>query len=273
MNITYADNGWTTFINEDLNSLSKEDLLEVGRLLLENTVVVFRNQNLTPEKEISICETIGECQRSTSPAVHQISVIPGILRVTGKKNETGVPGLFGHKRDLDWHANQPSNKDRKPLIWLYGVEGTKGSKTSWINMISAYNDLDPEFLEEIKDIRVICGYKKGNYSDSPFFNDHINRDNPINLVHTNDAGKVGLFFPFLQILEFEGEANNKFNDIMSRLKEHVLQDKYAYHHDWEDGDVVIAEQWLGIHKRWYFEDMDKRVLHRIAFDYRNLYNA
>ena len=43
------------------------------------------------------------------------------------------------------------------------------------------------------------------------------------------------------------------------------------HHDWEDGDLVISEQWLSIHKRWTFEKMDKRVLHRIAFDYDKVY--
>jgi alpha-ketoglutarate-dependent taurine dioxygenase len=39
-----------------------------------------------------------------------------------------------------------------------------------------------------------------------------------------------------------------------------------YHHDWEDGDVVISEQYLSIHKRWEFEHMDKRVLHRLTMD-------
>ena len=272
MNISYAENGWTTFINEDLNTMSVNDIKEVARLTVENTVTVFRNQNLTPEKQLEICEVMGKCQKVTDNRIMSISVIPGVLRVTGQKNEEGVPGLFGHKRDLDWHANQPSNKERKPFIWLYGAEGTKGSKTSWINMIEAYNDLSEDFKEEIKDIKVYCGYKQGSYSDSPFFVEHINKDNPINLVHTNDAGKVGLFFPFLQIFEFEGEANNKFDDLMNRLKDHVLQEKYAYHHYWEDGDVVLAEQWLGIHKRWYFEDMDKRILHRIALDYSNVYN-
>ena len=40
-----------------------------------------------------------------------------------------------------------------------------------------------------------------------------------------------------------------------------------YDHYWEDGDVVISEQWLSIHKRWEFKRMSERILHRIAFDY------
>ena len=58
---------------------------------------------------------------------------------------------------------------------------------------------------------------------------------------------------------------------MQELIDHVLKDEFAYHHDWEDGDIVISEQWLSIHKRWDFEGMEDRILHRIAFDYSNLY--
>jgi alpha-ketoglutarate-dependent taurine dioxygenase len=58
-------------------------------------------------------------------------------------------------------------------------------------------------------------------------------------------------------------------DFIKPLIDHVLQEKYLYHHDWQDGDVVIAEQWLGIHKRWRFEGMSNRILHRITFDFNN----
>ena len=57
---------------------------------------------------------------------------------------------------------------------------------------------------------------------------------------------------------------------MEKLVEHVLKPEFCYDHHWEDGDVVISEQWLSINKRWAFEQMDKRVLHRIAFNYKNL---
>jgi hypothetical protein len=55
--------------------------------------------------------------------------------------------------------------------------------------------------------------------------------------------------------------------IMDPLAEYTIQDKYCYHHYWDDGDVIIAEQWLGIHKRWPFKEIDKRVLHRAVFDF------
>lgn len=273
MNISYADNGWTVFINENLNDLSDQEIIEVGKLVVKNMVVVFKNQKLTPEQELNFCSKIGKYQYYPPDVerIKHIRVNDGILRVTGKKNEYGEEGLFGHKAALDWHANQPSNKQRSPLIWLYGVEGTKGSRTSWINNIRSYEDLPSDIKEKINNIKVYCGYKVGSYSNSRFFIEHIDKDNPVNLVQINKEGNKGLFFPFLQIFGFENYEEKEFKEIMNLLTDHILQEKYVYHHDWEDGDIVISEQWLSIHKRWPFEDMANRVLHRIAFDYSKIY--
>jgi alpha-ketoglutarate-dependent taurine dioxygenase len=192
-------------------------------------------------------------------------------RVTGELDEHGNPGLFGHVSDLDWHCNQPAVAARKPLVWLLGIKGTLGSKTSWTNNIAAWDELDPALKEEIKDLKMVCGFKRGNYTEMHFgkeedFNDYYTP----NLVHTNIAGKTGLFFPFLQFKNFVGKSETESIEIVERLKAHVLQEKYIYHHDWNDGDVVIAEQWLGIHKRWRFEGMPNRVLHRVTVDFKNI---
>lgn len=274
MNITYADNGWTVLVDEDIRTLTDNQIKEIGKLSVSNMVVVFKNQDLTTDDQEHFCKVIGECQYYPADAerAKHVRLTDHILRVTGQHDKDGEPGLFGHKAALDWHANQPSNKQRAPLIWLYGAEGTKGSRTSWINNIASYEALSAEMKEKIKDIKVYCGYKRGMYSNSDFFMEHVNKDNPIPLVHTNKEGKTGMFFPFLQIFGFEGYEQQEFEDIMQELTNHVLKEEFAYHHDWEDGDVVLSEQWLSIHKRWDFDGMDTRVLHRIAFDYSNLYN-
>lgn len=274
MNITYADNGWTAIVDEDIRTLTDKDIQTIGRLTVSNMVVVFNNQTLSTSDEEKFCQVIGNCQFYPEDVerIKHIRLTDHILRVTGQKDKDGEQGLFGHNYALDWHANQPSNPGRDPLIWLYGAAGTAGSRTSWINNIVSYEALSPTMKEKIADIKVYCGYKQGNYSNSEFFNEHVNYDNPINLVQTNKEGKVGLFFPFLQIFGFEGYEQAEFEDLKQILIEHVLREEFAYHHDWSDGDVVISEQWLSIHKRWDFDGMDKRVLHRIAFDYSKLYS-
>jgi alpha-ketoglutarate-dependent taurine dioxygenase len=279
-------------LSEANDRLAKQLAVEV----LRHTVVVVKDQKLTPQQELEFCEKIGKVQKLPSatqfaamdPKKEQLekiratyaeededgNIIDGIFRVTGKKNKDGNEGLFGHKRVLDWHANQPSSETRAPCIWIYGVSGTEGSRTSWINMALAFKDLPKPFQEELETVTVYCGFKKGGYTDSEHFNEHVNRDNPLKLVHTNPDGQKGLYYPFNQIMEWQGgryPGDQKYYDhIKNKLIQHTTQEKYTYHHDWKDGDIVISDQWLSIHKRWHYEDMENRLMHRIAFGYENL---
>jgi alpha-ketoglutarate-dependent taurine dioxygenase len=124
-------------------------------------------------------------------------------------------------------------------------------------------------------MRMVCGWKKGAYSEFDFGRLSHGREEDYNeyytpnIIHTNNAGKTGLFFPFLQFRNFVGMTPDQSRSIIEPLRDHVLQEKYMYHHDWQDGDVVIAEQWLGIHKRWKFDGMNQRLLHRLTFDFNN----
>tara|TARA_B100002019_G_scaffold152542_1_gene131505 strand:- start:6086 stop:6922 length:837 start_codon:yes stop_codon:yes gene_type:complete len=271
-------NDWVVSIEDfDIRTATEYEAKEIGKHILSNMVVVLRGQELTPEQEVEFCSKIGTCQYIIDPSkpvegqrTEHLAVGNHILRVTGQKNDKGEEGLFGHTSALDWHANQASNYERDPLIWLYGVEGTAGSKTSWINNIESYKALPEEVKEEIKDITITLGYKSGSYSPSKFFVEHHSEDKPFKLVHTNDAGHTGLYFPFLQIFGMPGKTEEQFKDLMGRLTEHVLQPQFCYDHEWQDGDIVLSEQWLSIHKRWAFDKMDERILHRIAFNYDKL---
>ena len=284
LNYHIHNNGWTVMIDDfDFAKISQQEANELGRLLATNTCVVARNQaHLTVEDELRICEMVGNVEDLSEFAhlpPYSYVLLPGskgkMQRVTGGLDDHGNPGLFGHVSDLDWHCNMPGVPTRKPLVWLMGVTGTAGSRTSWTNNIMAYNDLSDSMKDCIKDLKMVCGWRKDTYSSMDFgvakggitedFNEHYNPS----LVHTNNAGKTGLFFPFLQFRNFVGMTEDQSREFIKPLVDHVLQEKYMYHHDWQDGDVVISEQWLGIHKRWKFDGMADRILHRGTFDFAN----
>jgi len=271
----YAANEWTVNVLGDIRALSDEELLEVANLLSQKTVVVFPDSyDITPAEQLRIAETIGTVMKAKDKKrTHGIYLHEGVIRVTGKKDDKGEPGLFGHNSALDWHANMASNKSRQPIVWMYGAEHMKGSRTSFINMASVYNSLPEKFKEEIEDIKCFFGYKAGRYSTTPWFHDHINEENLFDLVMTTEAGITGLYYPFLQVFGMAGKDGKEFKKIDEKLREYILNDKHAYHHDWVNGQIILSDQWMSIHKRWQFDRMEERVLHRIAFDYSNLYNV
>lgn len=275
MRSSIDSNGWTLTINEDIKSLSVEQLHEVAKLCNRHYVVIFRNQDLTLEDQIRIASSIGTVKMDhgrDDAERERIMLRPGVIRVTGELNENGDKGLFGHDEELDWHTHHANAKKRFPFVWLYAVKGSEQSRTSWINQEMAFNDLSASMQKELEGIKYASGYKVGSFSDMAVAKEKVNYDNPISLVHTNREGKKGLYFPFQQVYDIvEGATKEQWGELHTFLKSHCTKEKYIYHHDWQDRDLVISEQWLSIHKRWEFAGMKDRLLHRIAFDYDKAY--
>lgn len=227
--------------------------------IFKELIVVEKLGKKTAEENIEIAQKIGkipyieqwpEIQNRREKVLFEA---PGVIKVT-------KGGLFGHKETLDWHANKASFPQRSPIVWIYAVEGSKGSVTSWIDNRKAYEDLPDDVKRECENIKITCGFRRGRYTDDPFFREHHNKENEFDLVYTNEAGVKGLYFPYLQV--FGGIELELFD----YLSHHIKQDKYRYDHHWEDGDVVVSEQWLTLHKRHAFEKMDERLMYRIAID-------
>jgi alpha-ketoglutarate-dependent taurine dioxygenase len=276
MKLEQVTNGhqWWVEIKADLNQLSVTDIKNIGRLATEKILVVLRGQNLSPEKEVQICEAVGSVEVMPEEVFHRCPVgtngvvVPQIQRVTGRKDADNRPmGLFGHNEDLDWHANRASHiSGRKSLVWLYAIEGSKQSKTSWVNTWLAFSQMPERIKSDLRNMRGYLGFQPGKYTSMEGFKSHIN-DEPFALVKKNPfSGLEGLYFPFNQLFGIEGMSDSDFDAFVNTMREHILQDKYMYHHYWEDGDVVISEQWFSLHKRWSC-DVSQRLLHRITLDY------
>lgn len=272
MNYHLHENGWTVIVDDlDLNTATQDDINHMARLLSTNTIVVIRGQNLTVEKELALLNMFGNpdpvFQEGDEHFYNCRVDEQGIIcRVTAELNDNGKPGIGADPGDFDWHANMTWRERRRPLVWLYGVKGTDGSRTSYTNNIMSYNDLSPEMKETVKDMRQLIrgGIRHDGAKPSSWAND-AEVDFP--LVYTNQANVTGLYFPHLHSEEFLGMNEEESATFRDQLSAHTMQDKYIYNHDWIDGDVVIADQWFGLHKRWFYKDLSKRLLHRAAIEY------
>lgn len=291
MRIKLHQNGWTPIVeNWDIKTATSKEIKDIATLLYSNTIVVFLNQELSVEDEIDFCHKFGDSFYFTHPDLHKNCVSPehlNIQRVTGNLEN---PGVFPNPEELEWHLNKASNIDKKNIVWLYGVEGTVGSRTSWINTILAYQDLHPMVKKDISTARIRMLTPGDNFLEQVNGNKHLKdiefddllgsgdgtiiSDYTMPLVHTNVLGVNGLYWPsrFVYSIE-EDPASGKPQWTESRSKEmiellhnHVFQEKYMYHHDWDNGDAIISEQFLGIHKRWAFPAIHRRLLHRMEFD-------
>jgi len=279
MKVEILNGTWPAVIHDDPLTLTDNDWQEVGRLLATKTVVVWKRQtHLTIDDEVNLCAKFGDVRSYEWPNEAMWKAIspdhPKVANVTGKKNEEGLPGLHSGKSDLDWHCNAPWLVDRRPIVYLWAKEHSQGSRTSYINTIDAYRDLPPEWKDRVETLRLRPASTNDNYSEHGKVFGLVAKENTEYhpAVHQkNQAGIDTLYYPFNQVYGFWGiDDQTEEREIHEYLMSHMLEEKYTYHHDWEDGDIVIADQWSGLHKRWAFEGMDKRLLHRLNLDYSNI---
>ena len=277
MNLTIDANSWPAYVEIDhIKNLSDTDIQTIGKTLAEKTVVVIRNQpKLSHQDQISFSHRFGDVYRYVFPKKEMYTAIcpdnNKIANVTGKRNKDNLPGLHGGHDDLDWHCNSPWHEKRMPIDYLYSVYGSKGSRTSYSNAIHAWRDLSPKWKDMLSKFHIRPADVMDNYSiHNKIFGleakENINFNPCVHQV--NHAGYDTLFFPWNQMVGIkEIQDEIEYQEIRTMIMKHMIQDKYIYHHDWEDGDILIADQNSGMHKRWAFELMHERLLHRIAFNY------
>lgn len=274
MHYNIHENGWTVISDFDLRTCTQEDVNKIAKLIATNTCVVFRNQKLEIEDELRVLKMF----KNPEPLIPKgdeyfddfvsdpVKDPTGIIcRVTAELRD-GKEGLAGWEEDFDWHCNMPEVPTRRPIVWLHGIKGTEGSRTSWNNNILSYEGLPEDVKAKIANLHSIYGNISApeayGYSGVEY-----NYDWTPSLVQTNIAKKVSMYFSPMQIGKFVELSQEESDELKAYLFKHILQDKYVYHHDWKDGDVVISEQWTGIHKRWAFSKMNERLLHRAVVDF------
>lgn len=272
---TLHDNKWTVFANINLNIATQQELNDLAILCANYTCVKIRGQEFTVEREAEMVKSYKDPHLLYTPdherfKHYALDKEGYICRVTGQKDKDGYVGIAGHKEEMLWHHEQPAERGCSSIAWLYALSGVKGSVTVWNNTIMAFNDLDSDTKNKIKDLKVI---QFGNVnhavtrSSENFANRKIYENHPVPLVYTNQAGKTGLHLSLHQFERFEGMTREQSLEIAESLFKFITQDKYCYYHEWLDGDVSYSDQWLGVHKRLEFNNMEERIVHRATFDY------
>jgi len=280
------ENGWTVFLEEfDYATATQDDINAIARLTATNLCVVAKGQaHLTNHDRRRVAHMFGGVANwndwVTTNDHRARYILPDaaagneIQLLTGALDAAGRPGLFGRRQTQPWHNDRPQDKHRSSLTWINSISGSQGSRTSFSNHILAYNDLPIELKAQLKELH--CVYR--------FTTEYTLRQDPDVLtvdeadpnwlppvVYTNKGGATGLFLSWTQLEKFQELDKDASWTLAHTVRDHILNNpQYIYHHDWQDGDVVISEQWLGNHVRWEFDGMEQRVVYRMTFDYDNV---
>ena len=281
MKLTLDPNGWVVHVDQldvlDVNSTERDQL---RTLPYTNLLVVIHNtQPLTIDQYHQFTSGVFDDLNNDLPAKEKIFVEQTnkeIIRVTGKKDAHGeITGLFGMPDDLPWHCNEPGRTadERPDALCLYGVEHTDGSITGFTNSIQALKDLRQATDAPVGLLRsldqLMCYYNySGSTDNGPMAADvnYQGRTGFNKFVTQNKSGATGIHWsPMQNPIFYIGKTpvpNAGQQAWFSYLYKFLTQPKYQYAHHWQDYEIIINCQWLSMHARPAFENIENRLLWR-----------
>lgn len=290
-----TNNAAVEVLNIDIKKISQEEVFEIRNILLNHLVVVIRNQDRSPailthfiermgcinEYDELLWDTsgnwLGEMKSYKSPLSFEDPDSYPVQRVTGQVVDGKVSGIFG-TGILDWHSDL-NRYDIGDGVALQAYSGVKNSSTIFLNTKLARDALSSCDLENLSE--AYCEYTFSPDIWCPGIPEHqmrymlnspagIEKHYKMWLLQKNAAGTEGIYF-FKNNRCIMRTKNGIDDSIRKSFEHHFFQEQFMYEHFWQEGDIVLSDQLLTLHKRGQ-DDQDllkKRVLNRICFQLSN----
>lgn len=247
----------------DLRSLDPSTAQSIRKALLDNQVIFFRNQDLTPSEFRSFTAHFG--QPVPYPFVKGIDGYPEIIQVLKKKDETINFGGV-------WHSDTTYLKEPPMASILLAREVPPfGGDTLFANQIAAYEALSPGLKKTLSNLRGISTSVKAAASktredrikDSGAGSDHMEAIHPVVRTHPETGAKV-LFVNVAHTERFEGWTEEESAPLLAFLHAHQTKPEFTTRFVWEKGSIAFWDNRACLHNPINDYHGFERRMHRIT---------
>jgi taurine dioxygenase len=259
-------------------TLNKDVFRQIDDAWNRYTVLVFRNQALTPEQQISFGAQFGPLEIH----VAKKALLPGypeILLVSNIKNGMGEDiGLSDAGQT--WHTDTSYRKRPSRGSILHALEipigpgGKALGDTLFAGTAAAYDDLAPEMKRKLDGKKAVHSYgRRRRPEGSPrakqpkeVLDKTPDVAHPIVRKHPK-TGRKALYVFEGECVGIEGMPDSEAVPLIEQLTRHCIQDKYIYRHKWRVGDLVMWDNAASLHLAICdYKLPQRRLLHRVTIE-------
>ncbi len=237
----------------------------------DHLVLLFRGQRLNDPDLLTFSRHFGELDppgpnpygTTFLPEFPEINVISNV-----KDAQSRPIGNLGAGEAV-WHADMTYIETPPKGAILHALEVPVGQgDTHFANMVRAYEDLPAELKRAVEGRKAIhdaahnsAGMLRKGYEEiddprkTPGAHHPLVREDPEN-------GRRALFLgrrPHAYVIGMEPDESD---DLLDRLWAHATQERYAWAHKWQPGDLLMWQNLWILHRRDGFDDNARRILHR-----------
>jgi len=258
------------------NKLSPQEVADIDAGMDQYAVLVFRNQALSDEQQITFTRQFGELENyKTAAHIRKRSETrlgPDIadfsnLDKTGKIMSAEDRVWFFKLGDRLWH----SDSSFRPIPAKYSLLSGRiipswGANTEFADMRAAYDALDPRTKAEVEDL--VCEHSLRFSREAIGFTDltaeEIAAFRPIQqrLVRTHPVtGRKSLFLSS-HAGTILGWTIPEARMFLRDLTEHATQPHFVYSHEWRVHDLVMWDNRTTMHRARRFDHNEVRDVRR-----------
>ena len=239
----------------DLSSIQKEsDHNFIKEAFLDNLVLIFKDQSLTPQSLLSAANLWGFPQKH--PIFQGLEDHAEIIKIEnhGKKYHTNA----------HWHSDVTFEEEPPDATILYAIDvPLEGGNTLFANQYLAYDSLEEKLKEKLKNYFAVNTNKSvvKLAGAEPSLEKTVLH--PVFRTHP-ETGKKALFVTQAFVERIEGLNDKESEEILMKLYFHASDEKFCYEHKWHNGDMVVWDNRCVQHYAVHDHGNKTRTLHRIT---------
>lgn len=250
----------------DCASLTVEAIAVIREHLHEHKLLVFRNQELTPDDQIKFTMLFGRPDMAWDNR-NRSDIEPRIQVITNQYK--GGEYHYDRSRRMStvryWHADTSflANPTRYTFLSIHKVPAKYGL-SEFINTKLAYAAL-PTHLREAARGKLVCHSFNYIFGDLLKMRKDERSDSVPDVIHPlvwRSRHGDSLYLSELSQSHVVGLTKYESDKLITQLMEHCKLPRFRHTHVWREGDFLVWDN-IGIMHRGGFADPDyERVLHR-----------
>jgi len=251
--------------------LDERTMGALHRAFLDHLVLVFREQTLTPHRQVGIARLFG--QPAIYPFVQGLAEAPEVHEILKTEHETVN---FGGS----WHSDTAykPQPDKATLLYAHEVPRT-GGDTLFANMYLGYEALSDAMKAMLAGLIAIYnsekgygGARKAKMQALAGFKDTIKDDvatfeseHPVVRTHP-ETGRKGLYASKTHTLRFRDMTMEESAPLIDYLAEHAVRPEFTCRVRWTSGTLVVWDNRCTQHLAINDYTGARRRMHRVTIE-------
>ena len=254
--------------------LTDEQFEEIREYYYRYSLLLFRDQRLSPADQASLCHRFGQPKIETRKQFNYREH-PEVSTLGNIRDDTGRPLTFFARGGFGWHTDGTAACHVDAATLLYAVEVPReGGDTLFLSCADAYDSSPQELKDELQGVSLLASFHAHNDPlletdpDSFIPLSAAERDalppvwHDVVQVHPVTGRKV--FYLNLDPLEFRGIDEDRGRELIAEVVRLASQPANVYRHRWQPGELLIWDNHAMLHSGTPTDmyEADRRLMHR-----------